>query len=190
MTVAPATDPGGTAGAGGGAELVAVTVIGQDRPGIIADVTGALSQLGGNLEDSTMTILRGHFAMTLLVSVQAQVADVEKALAPLEAGGSLTVSVRTVPAEPGAEERGVPYLLSVHGADRTGIVSGLTRVLADAGGNVTDLATRLSGELYVLLAEVDLAPDTDVAALTTRLGDAAEELGVEVALRPAEPDLL
>jgi glycine cleavage system transcriptional repressor len=171
-------------------ELVAVTVIGHDRPGIIADATAALSQLGGNLEDSTMTILRGHFAMTLLVSVQARAAEVAGALAPLEADGSLMVSVRAVPPEAGSEARGVPYLLSVHGADRIGIVSGLTRVLAEAGGNVTDLATRLSGDLYVLLAEVDLAPETDVSALRTRLGEVAERLGVEVSLRPADPDML
>ena len=46
--------------------LLAVTVIGHDRPGIIADVTGRLADLGINLEDSTMTLLRGHFAMTLV----------------------------------------------------------------------------------------------------------------------------
>jgi glycine cleavage system transcriptional repressor len=33
--------------------LFAVTVIGQDRPSIIAEATGALAELGGNLEDST-----------------------------------------------------------------------------------------------------------------------------------------
>ena len=40
----------------------AITVVGHDRPGIIAEVTGALADLGGNLEDSSMTLLRGHFA--------------------------------------------------------------------------------------------------------------------------------
>ena len=44
----------------------AVTVIGHDRPGIIADVTEILAGLGLNLTDSTMTRLRGHFAMTLV----------------------------------------------------------------------------------------------------------------------------
>ena len=47
-------------------------------------------------------------------------------------------------------------MLSVHGADRLGIVAAMTRVLADAGGNITDLTTRLAGTLYVLVAEVEL----------------------------------
>ncbi|MGE5762899.1 MAG: ACT domain-containing protein, partial [Mycobacterium leprae] len=63
--------------------LLAVTVIGPDRPGIITAVTGALAGLGGNLEDSTMTLLRGHFAMMLLAACAADPAEVESALAPV-----------------------------------------------------------------------------------------------------------
>ena len=47
-------------------EELAITVIGPDRPGIVADVAEALAGLGANLTDSTMTRLRGHFAMTLI----------------------------------------------------------------------------------------------------------------------------
>ena len=45
---------------------LAITVIGPDRTGIVADVAEALAGLGANLTDSTMTRLRGHFAMTLV----------------------------------------------------------------------------------------------------------------------------
>jgi glycine cleavage system transcriptional repressor len=172
------------------AGLVAVTVIGHDRPGIIADVTEALSKLGGNLEDSTMTILRGHFAMTLLVETGADAGAVEDAMAALTADGSLHVSVGGVPPEQDTVSRGGSYVVTVHGADRTGIVAGVTRVLAEAGGNITDLTTRLSGDLYVLAAEVDLPDSVDVAALTTQLQESAERLGVDVTLRAVEPDFL
>jgi glycine cleavage system transcriptional repressor len=63
-------------------------------------------------------------------------------------------------------------------------------VLADAGGNVTDLTTRLVGDLYVLVADVDLPATADLQLLDARLAAAAETLGVQAALRPAEPDLL
>ncbi|HEY3014183.1 MAG TPA: ACT domain-containing protein [Nocardioides sp.] len=46
--------------------LHGITVLGHDRPGIIAETTGILAGLGLNLEDSSMTLLRGHFAMTLI----------------------------------------------------------------------------------------------------------------------------
>jgi glycine cleavage system transcriptional repressor len=169
--------------------LLAVTVLGHDRPGIIARATGALAELGGNLEDSSMTLLRGHFAMTLFVRGAAGESAVSSALDFLAADG-LIVSVLALPDEPDRASDGEPYLLSVHGADRAGIVSAVTGVIADVGGNVTDLTTRLAGSLYVLVAEVDLQSDTDVDALRTRLAEVADALGVDVSLRAADPDLM
>ena len=170
--------------------LFAVTVIGHDRPGIIAETTGVLAELGGNLEDSTMTILRGHFAMVLLVSCEASAEQIEAALTPMTADGSLLVSCRVVPVEPEPSANGSAHLLSVHGADRAGIVSAVAAVVARAGGNITDLSTRLSGDLYVLLAEVDVPPGVDVAALTRELDAVGESLGVVATLRPLDADVL
>ena len=78
---------------------LAITVVGHDRPGIIAQAAKVLSQCGMNLEDSSMTLLRGHFAMTLICAGEADVAQIESALQPL-VNGSLDVTVREVPEEP------------------------------------------------------------------------------------------
>jgi glycine cleavage system transcriptional repressor len=166
---------------------LAVSVVGPDRPGIIADVTSALAGAGANLEDSTMTLLRGHFAMMLICS-GPDAATVDQAVAPL--AGELLIAVREVAPDAPHAALGDPYLLSVHGADRPGIVSAVTRVVAATGGNITDLGTRLSGELYVLTAEVDLPKSVDVAELTSALEGTADDLGVGVTLRPAESDEL
>lgn len=168
---------------------LAVTVIGHDRPGIVADVAGALATLGANLTDSTMTRLRGHFAMTLVCAGDLTVAQVEAALQPLTADGRLLVGVGEIGADEAAEVTGDPYLLSVHGADRLGIVAAVTRVLADAGGNITDLSTRLAAPLYLLVAEVELPKDA-ADEVTERLAEVSERLGVEVTLRRTVADLL
>lgn len=167
--------------------LHAITVLGHDRPGIIAETTGALAGLGLNIEDSTMTLLRGHFAMMLITQGQADAAAVEEALAGLTADGSLSVSVREVPPESGAGS-GASYLLSVHGGDRPGIVSAVVGEVAAVGGNITDLTTRLAGELYVLTAEVDLPSGTDADALAASLRTVADGLGVGATLLPLESD--
>ena len=164
---------------------LAITVIGPDRPGIVADVSEALAGVGANLTDSTMTRLRGHFAMTLICTGPA-VEAVEVALAPLD---GVTTAVRAVDPEAGGADRGEPWVVSVHGADRLGIVAAVTRVVAGAGGNITDLSTRLAGTLYVLIAEVDL-PAGSSDELAERLAVAAAELGVEVTLRRAESEIL
>ena len=168
--------------------LHAITVLGHDRPGIIAETTGRLAELGLNLEDSTMTLLRGHFAMTLICAGDATDTAVEAALAPLTVDGTLTVTVREVPEEHAEAPAGTPWVLTVHGGDRPGIVSAVVGEVARVGGNITDLTTRLAGELYLLVAELDLPAGTEAADLDSSLRRVAAELGVGVTLREAEAD--
>ena len=169
---------------------VAVTVVGRDRPGIIADVTHVLAGLGLNLTDSTMTLLRGHFAMMLICAGRPDAAAVQEALRPLTDGGELLVTVSGVRVRDAAEPTGAGYVLTVHGADRLGIVAAVTRRLAAAGGNITDLTTRLAGDFYLLIVEVELPSTVDANALAAELAEVANSLGVRLSLRPAEPDLL
>ncbi|KAA1418757.1 ACT domain-containing protein [Nocardioides humilatus] len=175
------------------ARLYAVTVLGHDRPGIIAEVTAGLADLGLNIEDTTMTLLRGHFAMMLVCSTEGadgRVApsEIEHALTPLTAGGELDVSVRPVNDEPTPTTGGSSWVLTVHGGDRPGIVSAIVREVASAGGNITDLTTRLSGELYLLVAELDLPSSADPAAVEASIKAAATDVGVTATLRAVEAD--
>jgi glycine cleavage system transcriptional repressor len=164
---------------------LAITVIGPDRTGIVADVAEALAGVGANLTDSTMTRLRGHFTMTLVCTGTTA----EEASAALKTMTDVVTEVRQVRPEASQDDNGEPYVVSLHGADRLGIVAAVTRVVAAAGGNITDLSTRLAGSLYVLIAEVDLAPAAG-DELAQQLAVAAAELGVEVTLRRADTEIL
>jgi glycine cleavage system transcriptional repressor len=168
-------------------DSLAITVVGPDRPGIISAVAGVLSSYRMNLEDSSMTLLRGHFAMTLVCAGDAPPAEVERALVAA-VDPSLAVTVRPVPEEDEPAPVGSTQLVTVHGADRLGLVAQLAGTIAAAGGNITDLTTRLTGALYVLVAEVDLPPGADVDALAAALTGAAAELGVDVTMHPVEND--
>lgn len=171
-------------------DLYAVTVLGHDRPGIIAEATGSLAGLGLNIEDSTMTLLRGHFAMMLLCRGEAAASRIEEALVPLTEHGDLDVAVRPVTDRPDRTAEHTSWVLTVHGGDRPGIVSTVVGRIAAAGGNITDLTTRLAGDLYLLVAELDLPADADADEVAARIGQAAEEVGVTATLRPAEADEL
>jgi len=170
----------------------AVTVLGHDRPGIIAETTERLAGLGMNLEDSSMTLLRGHFAMTLVCAGPATREEVELALAPMGDDGSLDLSVR--PVRPASAEAtgggGTPWVLTVHGGDRAGIVSAVTGEVAAVAGTITDLTTRLAGDLYLLVAEIELPDGADPTALAAAVEVVASGLGVGASLRPAEADEL
>jgi glycine cleavage system transcriptional repressor len=168
--------------------LSAVTVLGVDRPGVIAAVTGSLTDCGANIQDSTMTLLGGHVAMMLLVSGDRSAEELAKELSTPE----LVVMASAVETSsyftPGP--RGLGYVLTVHGPDRPGIVSAVSAVLASVGGNITGMSTRLTGRLYVLIADVELPEKVDVAALMRRLATVGAGLDSEITFRPVEPDLL
>jgi len=170
-------------------QIIAVTVLGDDRPGIVADVTSALADLHGNLEDSTMTLLRGHFAMVVLVRTVADAGSVEAALKPLTAGGSLVINARVLAESTTTATVGPAYSLRVHGADRPGIVATVTRIVAQHGANIVDLGTRLGGNLYVMTAELQVPDEHAAVALERDLTGAAAELGVEVHLSPVDDDV-
>jgi glycine cleavage system transcriptional repressor len=165
---------------------LAVSAMGLDRPGIIAGVAERLAAHGANITDSRMAILRGHFAMTLIVEGAERAAlDADLAKLGLEA-----VSVTEVP-EAASHPRSEPTaVVAVHGADHPGIVAAVTRVLADGGVNVCDLQTRLARELYVMIIGVAVPPGLALEELDRRLQAVASEQGVTITLRPADVDVL
>lgn len=174
----------------------AVSVIGRDRPGIVAALSGKLLEVEGNIEDSRMAILRGHFAVMLIVAVPDGVdrVELEARLGPLrEELGLEAVSVGEV-AELDAKAPGPTHVLTVYGADHPGIVYGIATALAERGANVTDLQTRLMGSdeapLYVMMIELALGDGTTAEELERALVAVGERAKVDVSLRRLEVEAL
>jgi glycine cleavage system transcriptional repressor len=174
----------------------AVWALGADRPGIVASVTGVLFQMGCNLEDCSMTVLSGHFAMMMLVEAPDDLVpeSLEAELAEAEGCAELTVAVR--PAGEGASivVEGEPYIVSVYGSDHPGIMHRIATVLADNSVNITDVHTRVIGAddepVYAMLLEVTLPRSLDPAELDGALQATAGEVGVDASLHPADDDVL
>jgi glycine cleavage system transcriptional repressor len=175
----------------------AVSGVGIDRPGIIAGVAERLVAHGVNVADSEMAILRGHFAMMLLVTGPDSLDEAALAADLRAAAEALELEALTLREVSEAAQDSAPptWTVSVHGADHPGILAAVTRALADANVNVCDLHTRLVGEaggkpLYVMLMEVAPPPDLPEDDLRALLRAAAESQRVDVALQPLEPDVL
>jgi glycine cleavage system transcriptional repressor len=173
-----------------------LAVTGRDRPGIVATLTRALLDHAVNIEDAEMAILRGHFAVILVLSapdsldeaaLRSGLEAVQRAV-PLE-----TVSLTEVP----ALAHGSPvasHTISVYGADHPGIVHGVTQALAGSGVNIVGLSTRVLGEedapLYVMLIDVTLPPSLDEPGLEELLAGVGAKQGVDVSVRPVASDVL
>jgi glycine cleavage system transcriptional repressor len=113
--------------------LIAVAVMGPDRPGIVVGVTRVLFEHRCNLEDVSCTILRSHFAMMLLVgSSEVDAPQLEDALRPVAERLGLVITAH--PVDPRAVDIPAPtHTVSVYGTDRSGIVYRVAETLADEG---------------------------------------------------------
>ena len=172
----------------------AVIAIGADRPGIVAGLTGALLDQGANLEDVSSSILRGYFAIMLVVDVPSgpDAAGLERSLGAAVADLGVSVFVRDVGSGAPRREQAT-HALVAYGADRPGIVAALAGLLSDRGANVTDLSCRLTGEepqVYVLVAEVTVPGSTEATELAEAIEATARELDVDATFRPIEADTL
>lgn len=175
-----------------------ITVMGKDRPGIVAGVTKALYRLGCNLEDSAMSRLEGEFAIMLIFSSPAKVTEaaIRKAGGTLERQLYLAVHLKRLSkAEATTPVKvGKPYRIAVYGADRSGIVFRVSEMLARAGVNILDVHTHRSASggpsLYLMLLEVEVPARMKIEWLESRLKTLAKTLGVEVSIHSNEAEVL
>jgi glycine cleavage system transcriptional repressor len=166
----------------------AVSAIGRDRPGIVAGLTQTLLEHGVNIEDSQMSILRGHFSMMLLVSAPDAV-DAQQLNQDLSRTGDdlglEAVSAGEVSVEQAGHARS-SHVITVHGADHPGILHAVSAALSELGVNIVDLTTRLVGDdaaVYVAVLEVQVPEGVDDASLEAKVREAAEHERVEVSIR-------
>jgi glycine cleavage system regulatory protein len=118
---------------------VVLTVIGDDKPGIVEQLAERVLATGANWEESRMARLAGKFAGLLRVSVEADQADaLATELRALEAGGLRVIVERSGPGEDPVRHA---IRLELLGNDRPGIVRDISRVLAQHQVNIEDLET-------------------------------------------------
>jgi glycine cleavage system transcriptional repressor len=176
---------------------LALFAIGRDRPGIVAAVSEALLEYEGNVEDSTMSILRGHFTMMLIVSVP-ETADVDRLrqrLGEVQERLDLEAVTLSTIGEVHAADEAASHILSVYGVDHPGILHAVSSVLAEREVSITDLTTRvLEGEkgtpVYAMMLEVAVPKAAAVGPLEDELEQVCRKQGVELSFRELERDVL
>lgn len=164
-----------------------VSVMVPDRVGIVADVSEAVYRLGGNLEALSQTVMQGWFAMVLSAAFPCDV-DAEDIQEAVEAvvGRRVLVSPSALSCEatgqPGPPEdlAAEPFVVTVVGQDRPGIVRRLTRCFADLDINIDDVWNEVREGQFIVIFHVTVPAHVDPKDIRCELDQIAGELEVIV----------
>jgi len=161
-----------------------ITISGADREGIVRDVAAAMTDLDINIEDSSMTALRGEFTIMMIVRLPKTmgVSSIKATLAELEQRTGLAAQSRLLDAKQVARATNEPNcVVTVSGGDRPGIVQSVTAMIASQHGSVVDLSTstieRNGDNLYMMALEITIE---DIVALKASMQQVAESLQVDI----------
>jgi glycine cleavage system regulatory protein len=163
-----------------------LTVLGDDRPGLVSALSAPVSAHGASWERSEMSRLAGKFAGIVVVTVPDPRLDALLAeLSALDAQG-LQVSVERTD-DPAAVSSQLLHL-ELLGADRPGIVAEISAALAQARVSIEELSTDVrdapmaGGTLFEARAVLSAPRTAETEKLRAVLEALADELMVEITL--------
>ena len=163
-----------------------LTLVGEDQPGIVAQVTAALFAAGGNLGEAAMARLGGNFSVMLMVQYDGTLDALRAVVGPVAAELGLHAHLDRIDGH--LHRHLIPDVrVTVYGADRAGIVAQVTGALHKAGFNILDLQSDVGGSetqpVYIMTMEGEASQG--IAAVETALADVASD-GIEVDVQPIE----
>lgn len=172
-------------------QSLVITAIGNDRPGIVNELTEVLHKSSLNVEDSRMSILGGEFAIILLVSGdEASTHSIIQQKETLQNSLNLNLLIKTT-TNPAPGDGLVSYEIKVEGMDNPGIVHKLTRYLSQHNINIVNMQTNSShaphtgSPVFMLDMLVDIPVSKDINQLTDEFTTLCDELSMDVDFSPA-----
>jgi len=167
-----------------------ITVLGEDRPGIIAAVTNVLYENNYNIEEVSQTILQSQFSCFFIVRGPDGLLP-DQMVKALEAGTSFNLFFHVrefAAADPeGVSPESEPYVIVTRGPDRKGLVAGITAVFAAHQVNVGQLRAVFRGGdepgNNTMIYEVDIPLSIDQKELRRALSEKAKELNLGISIQ-------
>lgn len=169
-----------------------ISALGEDRPGIVDQLSKTVLEGGCNIEDSRMTVLGGEFAVLLLISGPwNSIAKVETGLERVAADLQLTVTTKRTE-ERDSRRHLMPYTVDVVALDHPGIVHNLAHFFSSRNINIEDMVTssyaaaHTGAPMFAVRLIVDIPAEFQIAALRDEFLDFCDELNVDAVFEPVK----
>ncbi len=164
-----------------------LTLVGKDRPGIVAEVSRILYEAGGNLGEASMSRLGGNFTIMLMLQMNVEKEEIKNLLQPLWDKLGLFFHVDKIKGD--LHQHIEPnFRLSVHGADQAGIVAAVTGSLAKLKFNILNLESDVGGspEKPIYIMHIEGFADCSLSRLEKSLQPLLKEKQIVAHLVPID----
>ena len=163
-----------------------IAVMARDQPGIIAAITQAVFEMGGNVIELSQTVMRSYFSLILCATlpVDKDPEVIRQRLQSAEPALGLSVNVRCYDPQPlFVPEKGAGiWFLTLQGRDRPGLISQVTSLLADLDINIEDLYTQTLGEDITMILQIHPQKVLSAQQLRNHLQALGSKLGIDAHL--------
>lgn len=168
-----------------------LSAIGKDRPGFVHDVTQAVHQGGGNIEQQRSVRLANEYVVMLLVSLEDTI-SIDGLIKPVQALASHDLLIRVREAGPGDYGESMDVLsaeVSASGADQPGILEAVTSLLVKHGINIdgmdydTEGAPMTGDQLFRMDAFISVPAGVDVQAVRQEMRALEDEFNFDILFR-------
>ena len=167
-----------------------ITIIGPDRPGIIASVSEILFKQGCNIENISQTTLQSEFAGICMISMPdvASLDTLQHTMNRDLSGQNLHVHMTPLDDAPPEQKEPVEsFVITTSGPDKKGLVATISRVIANAKANITNLTAIFEGgsnpDRNIMIYEIDVPLSTDIFSLSQGLKKKGLENNLEVTIQ-------
>ncbi|MDO5567008.1 MAG: ACT domain-containing protein [Planctomycetia bacterium] len=165
-----------------------LNVMSLDRPGIVAGVSAAISELDGNIKSCSQTVLNGYFTLIMTFSLPKKwkITELEETILKTEGLKDCQAMIRTMESDASrqADQAQNIFVITAFGKDRKSIVARFSEFFAEKDINIIDLYGDLTPEgEFVLISQIEVDPSHDIRNLQLDLEEMGHELGFTVKLQ-------
>jgi phosphoserine phosphatase len=169
-------------------DFYVISVIGEDRVGIVSKVTQFLFKKGFNIVDIEQSVIHSQFTMVLLIQplhVRFQLSRLRTGLSRLAKELRMNITLTPLDEFKGLRlaETKKPYILTILGADRPGVVATFSSALASHHCNIERIKMIARGEFLAMEIWIDLR-ETNFSSLRTDLTEVAKKVGMDIIAQP------
>ncbi len=169
---------------------VYLMIIGRERIGLVAAITGVLFSNDCNIRDSLMTIMGNQFVMLVAVDLPPSmtVANLEQSMTDLQRRYDLGVYTKRISEEESLTTSTAftqKWAITIYGGDKKGMIHHVALLLARKGVTITEMKAKVLGEMPgagIITMKVAAPKEMSKDELREQLQDVATRFGVEVSI--------